>query len=130
MTRVVGLGGVFFKAENTEKLRAWYEKHLGLKFDQWGSISFQSEESSPAGREAYTVFSPFKAETKYFNPSKSTFMFNFRVDDLDAMLDKLAAEGVEIMPDREDEEGIGRFGWIMDLEGNKIELWEPPMKQA
>ena len=126
--KVTGFGGIFFKSKDTAALRAWYEKHLGLTFDQWGSISFRFEETSPAGRDAYMVFSPFKADTDYFAPSTSPFMFNFRVDDLDQMLDKLAADGVEVMPDRSDEKGCGRFGWIMDLDGNKVELWEPPVK--
>jgi predicted enzyme related to lactoylglutathione lyase len=128
MTKVVGFGGVFFKAQDTEALRAWYSAHLGVEFDEWGSVSFRFEERSAAGRDVYMVFSPFKADTNYFAPSQSPFMFNFRVDGLDKMLEKLADEGVEILPDRADEEGCGRFGWIMDPEGNKIELWEPPLK--
>ncbi|WP_339863915.1 VOC family protein [Paremcibacter congregatus] len=127
MTKVVGFGGVFFKAQDPEALRAWYTTHLGLEFDTWGSVSFRFPEASPAGRDVYAVWSPFKADTEYFSPSKGSFMFNFRVDDLDGMLDKLIAEGVEVLPDRVDEDGCGRFGWAVDLEGNKIEFWQPPL---
>lgn len=129
MTKVTGLGGVFFKSKDPDALRAWYEKHLGLKFDDWGSISFRFEETSPGGRDVCAVWGPFPQDTKYFDPSPSPFMFNFRVDDLEAMLDKLIAEGVEVLPEREADEVCGRFAWILDGEGHKVELWEPPLKQ-
>jgi len=128
VTKVVGFGGIFFKAKDPAALRAWYAKHLGLEFDPWGSISFRFEATSPAGRDVYAVFSPFKDDTEYFAPSSAPFMFNFRVDDLDAILAELRRDGVEVLPDLADEEGCGRFGWIIDIEGNKIELWEPPVK--
>ncbi len=128
MTRVVGFGGIFFKSPDTEKLISWYKKHPGIEFDEWGGVSFRSGEVSPAGRDVYVVFSPFKDDTEYFSPSKTPFMFNFRVDDLDDLMEKLEQEGVDILPDRADEEGCGRFAWVIDPDGNKIELWEPPMK--
>ena len=121
MKRVTGIGGVFFKSEDPEKLYAWYEKHLGLKREPHGQgVSLQWDD--PKGVTAWALF---KKDTKYFNPSQSSFMINYRVDDLDALLAALKEEGVEIDPKREDAD-YGRFAWIMDPEGNRIELWEPP----
>ncbi len=129
MTKVIGIGGFFFKSKNPDALRAWYEKHLGLEFDDWGSVSFRFEETSPAGRDVYAVWGPFQADTRYFDPSPSSFMFNFRVDDLDAMLEKLEGDGVTVLPELEEDESCGRFAWVLDCDSNKIELWEPPLKK-
>ena len=108
MKRVTGLGGVFFKAEDPEKLYAWYEKHLGLKCDPGGQgVSLQWRDP-----EGMTVWALFKKDTKYFDPSRSNFMINYRVDDLDALLAALNEEGIEIDPKREDYD-YGRFDWIM-----------------
>jgi len=121
--RVTGIGGIFFKSENPGKLYEWYEKHLGIKQEP-GGVMFHWREADAPERQGMTVWSLFKKDTKYFDPSRSSFMINYRVDNLDALLEALKAEGVEIDPKREDHE-YGRFAWIMDPEGNRIELWEP-----
>jgi predicted enzyme related to lactoylglutathione lyase len=120
MKRVTGIGGVFFKAQNPERLYAWYEKHLGLQGKPGEGVVFHT----PA-EGGITVFSIFPCDTTYFQPGRPDFMINFRVEDLDGLLADLRAEGVEIDPKREDFE-YGRFAWIMDPEGNRIELWQPP----
>lgn len=119
--RVTGIGGIFFKSENPEALRHWYKKHLGLNTDNYG-CSFWWKDAS--GNDAMTQWSPFAADTKYFNPSEKQFMQNFRVHDLDKLLRKLKDEGVTLVGEPEAYD-YGKFGWILDCEGNKIELWEP-----
>jgi len=121
MERVTGLGGLFFKAEDPEGLYTWYEKHLGLKRDANGAVTFRWRESEDKGKEGMTVWAIFPKTTTYFNPSRAGFMMNFRVADLDGLLRALKEE---IDPHREEYE-FGRFAWIMDPEGNRIELWEP-----
>jgi predicted enzyme related to lactoylglutathione lyase len=124
--RVTGIGGVFFKAEDPEKLYGWYEKHLGLKREPHGQgVMLNWRDPENPERTGMTVWSLFKKDSEYFNPSRSSFMINYLVDDLDALLAALREEGVEIDPKREDYD-YGRFAWIMDPEGNRIELWEPP----
>ena len=132
MKRVTGIGGIFFKSTDTERLYRWYEKHLGITRAQDGSgaIFEWHEPDSIQNKEVQngmTVWSIFPQETKYFNPSSSNFMINYRVEDLDALLQTLKEEGVEIDPHREDYD-YGRFAWIMDPDGNRIELWEPTKK--
>lgn len=125
MAKVIGLGGLFFKSADTEATRAWYARVLGLEFDVWGGLVF-SPEVVAAHPGAGTVFSPFSADTDYFAPSDKEFMFNLMVDDLDAMLARCAAEGVEpvkVFPP----EPNGRFAHIMDPDGRKIELWQPQL---
>ncbi len=129
MRRVTGIGGIFFKAKDPAALSAWYEKHLGIQSGQSGEgASFRWREIE-TGREGMTVWSAFKQDTRYFDPSKSPFMINYRVENLDELLAALKAEGLEADPKREDSE-YGRFAWIMDPEGNRIELWEPPKPAA
>jgi predicted enzyme related to lactoylglutathione lyase len=123
--RVVGVGGIFFKARDPERLRAWYREHLGLDIGDWGGATFESASRSPAGRQTSLVWSLFPADSRYFDPSPSPFMINYRVDDLDAVLAALRAEGCAVDP-KVDASEFGRFGWVMDPEGNRIELWEPP----
>jgi predicted enzyme related to lactoylglutathione lyase len=128
MKHVLGIGGVFFKAQDPEKLAAWYRTHLGLDVEEYGGVTFREgagEEAAPK-RQAYTVWSPFAADTEYFAPSEKPFMINFRVADLDALLAKLRAEGVTV-DERAEKSEFGYFGWAMDPEGNRIELWEPPL---
>jgi len=127
MKRVIGIGGIFFKSADPEKLAAWYKKHLGFDVQDWGGVSFPEgvgAELQPK-RQSYLTWSPFAADTDYFNPSKQPFMINYRVHDLDALLAQLRSEGVEVDEKAEKSE-FGYFGWIMDPEGNRIELWEPP----
>jgi catechol 2,3-dioxygenase-like lactoylglutathione lyase family enzyme len=121
--KVTGVGGVFFKARDPEALRAWYVRHLGFEPDANGTILFWSEEEEPR-RRVYTVWSPFAEEDRYFEPSTKPFMFNFRVRNLDALLTELKAQGVTV-DERLETYEYGRFGWAMDPEGNRIELWEP-----
>jgi predicted enzyme related to lactoylglutathione lyase len=129
MKDVLGIGGIFFKANDPEKLAAWYQKHLGFKVEDYGGVTFRENDvaTPPASkRQAYLVWSPFPADTDYFAPSEKPFMINFRVADLDALLTRLRGEGVTV-DDRTEKSDFGYFGWIMDPEGNRIELWEPPL---
>lgn len=119
--RVTGIGGVFFKAKNSKKLVAWYGKHLGLTTDQYGSTFWWKDKD---GNDCTTQWSPFADDTDYFNPSEKQFMQNFRVHNIDNLLKKLTEEGVTIVGEPESYD-YGKFAWILDSEGNKIELWEP-----
>jgi predicted enzyme related to lactoylglutathione lyase len=126
MKYVTGIGGIFFKAEDPEKLGEWYRKHLGLEVEEYGGVTFREDQSTAAPkRQAYTVWSPFAADTEYFAPSQKPFMINFRVTDLDALLAELRRDGVTV-DERAEKSEFGNFGWAMDPEGNRIELWEPP----
>lgn len=122
MGRVTGLGGVFFKSDDPERLYAWYEKHLGLKREEGGVFFRWRDKDGAAGT---TVWAIFDKDTKYFDPSAAPFMFNYRVDKLDPLLERLRAQGVQVDERREDSE-YGRFAWVTDPQGNRIELWEPP----
>jgi D-3-phosphoglycerate dehydrogenase len=119
--RVTGIGGVFFKATNPKELVAWYGKHLGLITDEYGSTFWWKDKN---GKDCSTQWSPFKEDTTYFQPSEKQFMQNFRVANLEVLLQKLALEGITIVGEMESYD-YGKFGWILDPEGNKIELWEP-----
>ena len=129
MKRVTGIGGVFFKSDDPKKLYAWYEKHLGIKADPNSGVSFNWRESGDPSQEGTTAWAVFPRETKYFDPSRASFMLNYRVENLDKLLAALREEGVKIDPKRE-EADFGRFAWIYDLDGNKIELWEPAKKTS
>jgi predicted enzyme related to lactoylglutathione lyase len=120
MKRTTGIGGIFFKAENPKKLAAWYEKHLGIDFGGKVYADFQFQERE----KGWTAFSLFDADTKYFEPSAKEFMINLRVENLVELLKVLRAEGVHVFDEIEDGD-YGKFGWILDPEGNKIELWQP-----
>lgn len=124
MERVRGIGGIFFKARDPKALARWYAEHLGVPVEDWGGARFGWRDHDARG-DAFTVWSPFAADTDYFAPSPAPFMINFRVDDLDAMLAQLRAAGVRIDDKREDSD-FGRFAWAYDPEGNKLELWQPP----
>jgi predicted enzyme related to lactoylglutathione lyase len=121
MKRVTGIGGIFFKADDRGKLLEWYDKHLGIKADPEYGTAFEWREKD-AETTGMTAWSVFKGESKYF---ERPFMINYRVDDLDALLKALEDEGVRIDPKR-DSHDYGKFAWIYDPEGNRIELWEPP----
>lgn len=125
MKRVTGIGGVFFKTKDPEKLSAWYQKHLGFPSSEEGHAVFPWHEQEDPEKSGYTVWSPFPQDTTYFDPSSAPFMINYRVEDLDAVLAALRSEGVEV-DDKVEEHEYGRFGWITDPEGRRIELWEPP----
>lgn len=127
MARVTGIGGVFLKARDPKALQAWYAEHLGVKLSEWGGANFLWTDEVPATTGS-TAWSVFPSDTEYFGPGTEfgpqTAMINYRVDDLDALLEKLGAAGVWIDPKRENA-SYGRFAWIKDLEGNRLELWEP-----
>jgi predicted enzyme related to lactoylglutathione lyase len=124
MAKVVGVGGVFLKARDPKALSAWYGTHLGVPTQDGGSLGFDGPEST-----GMTVFAHFPRDTTYFGGGEQEFMLNFRVDDLDGLLAQLEAVGVRIDPKREDYP-YGRFGWIWDPEGNRIELWQPSNEDA
>jgi len=129
MKRVTGLGGVFFKAKDPNSMYEWYEKHLGIKREADGSDAmFHWRDFSDPDKAGLTVWSIFPENTKYFNPSTAPFMLNYRVDDLKGLLEALKAEGVTVDP-KVEEYDYGKFAWIMDPEGNRIELWEPPAQK-
>jgi catechol 2,3-dioxygenase-like lactoylglutathione lyase family enzyme len=118
--RVTGIGGVFFKCENQAQIKEWYKTHLGIPVGDYGwSFEWKDKE----GNDCITNWSTFDAKTKYFAPSEKQFMLNYRVDNLEALLEVLKEEGV-IVGEMESYD-YGKFGWILDPEGNKIELWEP-----
>ena len=119
--RVTGIGGVFFKTEDPKATKEWYNKHLGLNTDDYGCTFWWKDKQ---GNDATTQWSPFKNDTSYFEPSKKEFMVNFRVHNLKELLNNLKNDGVTIVGEMQEYE-YGKFGWILDHEGNKIELWEP-----
>jgi catechol 2,3-dioxygenase-like lactoylglutathione lyase family enzyme len=121
--RIVGIGGVFFKSANRDQMREWYSKHLGLA-DKGGGVMLPWREHDDPQKEHVTVWTIFPDSTDYF-PATQPFMVNYIVDDLDALLDRLRQDGVKIDAKRMNE-SYGRFAWIYDLDGNKIELWQPP----
>ena len=121
--RILGIGGVFFKSANRDQMREWYSKHLGLA-DQGHGVMLPWREHDDPKKEQVTVWTVFPDSTKYFDPGHASFMINYIVDDMDALLDRLKEEGVKIDAKRMDE-SYGRFAWIYDLDGNKIELWQP-----
>jgi predicted enzyme related to lactoylglutathione lyase len=125
MKRVTGIGGVFFKSNSPDKLREWYRTHLGIQCEDDDGATFKWCDLDDPKKERYTVWSPFAADTDYFAPSEKPFMINFQVENLDDLLAQLKGEGVEVDP-RVETYDYGKFGWIMDPEGNRIELWEPP----
>ena len=118
MAKVTGLGGVFYKVEQPEKTRLWYREILGIGGDSGAHFPWKTDTSG----EAYSLVSPFKASTEYLSPSKAAFMINLRVDDLDDFVEMLKGKGVEILDAVEGE--YGKFAWIIDCDGIKIELWQ------
>ena len=124
MAKVTGIGGIFFKSVGKgSDISAWYQKNLGLSLESWGGAILKwPDDKGPDG--GLTVWSSADHDTKWFSPSESSFMINYRVDNLDEMLDQLKQNGVEIVsgPQLDDN---GKFAWIMDPDGNKVELWEP-----
>jgi catechol 2,3-dioxygenase-like lactoylglutathione lyase family enzyme len=125
MPRVTGLGGVFLKADDPKGLASWYAAHLRLPQDAGGYVNFRWREPDNPARAGMTVWSTFARDSAYFGPGDQDVMINYRVEDLDGLLELLRAEGVPIDPTREDTP-YGRFAWITDPEGNRVELWEPP----
>ena len=127
MKRVTGLGGIFFKAKDNKKMYEWYKNHLGIQSESWGGqFKWKDPETE---KLSYTAWSIFKDDTEYMNPSRKEVMINYRVDNLEQLFAVLEEEGVTIIGEPQISE-YGKFGWIMDPEGNKIELWEPPTDES
>lgn len=123
MKRVTGIGGIFFKCKDPGKMREWYQAHLGLNTNQYGAV-FEWWQGADSSKKGFSQWSPFKETTKYFEPSTKDFMINYRVENLEALVAELKKEGVTITDTLETYD-YGKFIHIMDIEGNKIELWEP-----
>ena len=123
MKRVTGLGGIFYKVKDPEAHKIWYRKHLGIESDQYGGKFTWRKDENP-DEQGITAWSPFPSDTKYFDPSKQEFMINYRVDDLESLMTELKKEGVEVAGEMEVYE-YGKFAWIIDPDGYKVELWEP-----
>ena len=124
MARITGIGGVFFKSKSKgAELASWYQKNLGLNLENWGGAILKWPDDQ-AGDGGLTVWSAADHDTKWFSPSESSFMINYRVDNLDEMLNQLKQNGVEIVSGPQADDN-GKFAWIMDPDGNKVELWEP-----
>lgn len=122
--RVTGIGGIFFKVQDPAAIKAWYARHLGFNTDDYGT-TFEWRQAGPGEDAAgYTTWSPFKADTDYFLPSSREFMVNYRVNDLEGLLSALKQEGINPLGPVQEYE-YGKFAHILDLEGNKIELWQP-----
>lgn len=128
MKRVTGIGGIFFKSTDPKQLGEWYRRHLGIEVEEWGGAAFRWVTPENPSGTGTTIWNPFKDDTGYFAPSQASFMINFRVADLHALLALLRSEGCEVDA-KVDESDYGKFGWVMDPEGNRIELWEPPAGQ-
>ncbi len=126
MAKALGIGGVFFRSEHPEKLGAWYQEWLGIPLEPPYGASFLPDTMPPGG---YTVWCPFKTSTDYFDPSNKGHMVNLVVDDLDGALAQVKEGGAEIVGEIEDLD-YGRFGWFLDPEGTKVELWEPKVVEA
>ncbi len=123
MKRVTGIGGIFFKCKDTKKMREWYQTHLGLNTNQYGAV-FEWHQGADSTKKGFSQWSVFNEKTKYFEPSTKDFMINYRVENLVALVGELKKEGVTIA-DTIETADYGKFVHIMDMEGNKVELWEP-----
>jgi predicted enzyme related to lactoylglutathione lyase len=121
--KATGIGGIFFKCKDPKKLREWYKIHLGLNTNDYGAV-FEWRQGSDSSKKGFTQWSPFNEKTKYFEPSAKDFMINYRVDNLEGLVDQLRKDSVTIA-DKMDTAEYGKFIHIVDLEGNKVELWEP-----
>lgn len=125
MKRVTGIGGIFFQAQDPQALRAWYQRHLGIAVQEWGGAVFNWGDEQ--GNGGSTIWALHPSQSENFAPGRANFMINYRVADLSALLAALRAEGCEVMEQTEEGE-FGKFGWVIDPEGNKLELWQPPDK--
>ena len=123
MNKVTGIGGIFFKCKDPNKMKAWYQTHLGLNTNEYGA-TFEWRQASDSTKKGSTQWSPFAETTKYFEPSTKDFMINYRVENLEGLVEQLKKEGVTIV-DKIETFDFGKFVHIIDVEGNKIELWEP-----
>ena len=128
MQRVTGIGGVFFKSKDPKQLAEWYRNHLGMDVEASGCVVFRWNSGTNPSGTGSTTWSPFADSTEYFAPSNARFMINYRVEDLHALLSLLRSEGCEV-DEKVEESEYGKFGWVMDPEGNRLELWQPPAGQ-
>ena len=128
MKRVTGIGGIFFKAKDPATLRAWYKRHLGIAVQEWGGTAFQWTDEEGAPTAGSTIWSVSSADDDSFAPSTAPFMVNYRVEDVRALAQILREEGCQVL-DKIDESDFGIFAWVIDPEGNKVELWQPPAGQ-
>jgi predicted enzyme related to lactoylglutathione lyase len=128
MKRVTGIGGIFFKAKDAPALHAWYKRHLGIDVQTWGGASFTWADADGTPTGGTTVWSVSQESSDQFAPSTASFMVNYRVDDLYALVAALKEEGCNVL-DKIDDSEYGKFGWVIDPEGNKLELWQPPAGQ-
>ena len=125
MEKVTGIGGIFFKAKEPKVLGQWYAANLGIDVQPWGGAQFAWRDAEDPERPGSTAWSLFAMDTKYLDPSTAPFMVNYRVADLASLLAALRREGCNVL-DQTDYSEFGKFGWVIDPEGHKIELWEPP----
>lgn len=123
LKKVTGIGGIFFKCKDPKKVREWYQTHLGLNTNEYGAV-FEWRQGADTTKKGFTQWSPFNEKTKYFAPSTKDFMINYRVENLEVLIDQLRKDCVTIV-DKVQKADYGKFIHIMDIEGNKIELWEP-----
>ena len=123
--KVIGVGGIFFKSDNPEETKKWYQENLGLPIDEWGTM-FKSRDIDNPDQVNYLQWSPFDKKTDYFDPSKKEFMINYRVQNIEEFVKILKGKGITVLDEITEYDGIGKFVHILDPEGNKIELWEPP----
>jgi predicted enzyme related to lactoylglutathione lyase len=121
--KVTGIGGIFFKCKDPKKVREWYKTNLGLNVNEYGAV-FEWRQGADTTKKGFSQWSPFNEKTKYFEPSTKEFMINYRVENLEALVEQLKKDGVTVT-DKIEAVEYGRFVHIMDIEGNKIELWEP-----
>jgi len=128
MKRVTGIGGIFFHARDPAALRAWYRRHLGIDVQPWGGAAFAWADAEGRPSNGTTIWSIGAADSDQFAPGSATFMVNYRVDDLAALLQALRDEGCNVL-EKTDDSDFGKFGWVVDPEGNKIELWQAPAGQ-
>lgn len=128
MKAVTGIGGIFFSARDPGALRDWYRKHLGIDAQEWGGAAFSWSDDAGQPVRGTTIWSVSGSDGDCFAPSTSSFMINYRVADLAALLQALREEGCNVLEKSDDSE-YGKFGWVMDPEGNKVELWQPPEEQ-
>jgi len=128
MKRVTGIGGIFFKARDPAALGAWYKRHLGIDVQDWNGAAFRWTDEAGNPKAGTTIWSVGSAAADAYAPSQSSFMINYRVADLKSLLAALRSEGCNVLEKTDDSE-YGKFGWVMDPEGNKVELWEPPAGQ-
>ena len=128
MRRVTGIGGIFFKAKDAPALQAWYKRHLGIDVQEWGGAAFTWADADGKPEGGTTIWSIGSEAGDPFAPSKAAFMINYRVEDLHAVVKMLREEGCNVL-DKVDESDYGKFAWVIDPEGNKVELWQPPEGQ-